>query len=1017
MEGFSSSKVFTSEDIRGFPGLPQPSGHDAPVPKHVRKALRLVGRLANGLPSFNKAAGKVVWVYGETLRSFGRATLAPPPTLISYKNLEKASHLVDWYSNTIQLVDNLCIQGSYGVKFGQILSFVLPEILSKDVQSTFLGFLWALAELGEMENYCKWSTAYFWAKNLYQKELPPTPTQFEGKPFVTKYVFPGATKFAQCISQLRRDGKERFSLREGLARFGKDLYMTKNASLPVDEAFIKRNLEKHEKILTQPHEDPLTEETWKSMQKELSVLLDEILGPVPEDEDLIEHVDYYPKYDKELGAVVQLPYTYHTIGRDSYLERPAPSRLPSFGASYKSGRHMGGACGEILRDFHDIKGDLPEPQPGYLVAFAKYPGRETRHYPVYSTHDPDLYREAEKASRQRAYREHCDAFVVPLLEAFKVRTITKGDADMYHLARRWQKIIHSRVRRHPSCRLIGQPASSAYLSQIMGNSPLFGWERQKGQGFIVSGDYESATDLLHPELSRFCQQGISQRLRIPLEDQDVLLKCLTTHLLQYEKDGPMKPQIWGQLMGSPVSFPVLCLINLAATRLSYRLRLLHLKEAPHPEKYEDYPMVVNGDDILFWALDQEHYDIWKEITRQCGLKFSLGKNYTSRDVAIINSEMYLWKSTNYKSKKFRQMTGPQTLFHQVPAINSRLLAGTSRSSAGSKSQFGVANFHKYNKSFLADFLKTSGIPVTEWFDIKGKMLTNMRVHLSKVPLLENQIKECLKAHTGRLISQFSEDEDYAKWRKTLESRQEALLKQGAGDLIRSEKPSLRDQTLLDSFRTTQMRALHHFRHVHERRDKDTPLYVAQCFGGLGFIPPDDHRFTLAELVEVEVFGREPKLAQKWVTRQSPKFASPSFMAAISGEIRDLSESLEITKIKVRENGDWDYDTLRHHAQEEKFYESSLLTGFIDVDSVIVSDLQKQEAVDHNSRIKRSFGCRELTRTAEQLRQEAKDLGYLDSETRLMERDGKEYVDTILDKSIRFSDLVPDRFVVPEPKLE
>jgi len=49
-------------------------------------------------------------------------------------------------------------------------------------------------------------------------------------------------------------------------------------------------------------------------------------------------------------------------------------------------------------------------------------------------------------------------------------------------------------------------------------------------------------------------------------------------------------------------------------------------------------MRVNGDDIGFIA-DEETYATWKYVTKVCGLEFSLGKNYTSRDFLIMNSEM------------------------------------------------------------------------------------------------------------------------------------------------------------------------------------------------------------------------------------------------------------------------------------------------------------------------------------------------------------------------------------------
>ena len=128
-------------------------------------------------------------------------------------------------------------------------------------------------------------------------------------------------------------------------------------------------------------------------------------------------------------------------------------------------------------------------------------------------------------------------------------------------------------------------------------------------------------------------------------------------------------------MGSPVSFPVLCLINIAATLVSYEIRL-----GLDYVDLSQIPICVNGDDVLFWAVDQEHYDIWKQVTAKCGLKFSLGKNYTSRRYAVINSELYRFKGDR-KEELAGQFARPALLFNEEPCINSRLLAGSCRSSA------------------------------------------------------------------------------------------------------------------------------------------------------------------------------------------------------------------------------------------------------------------------------------------------------------------------------------------------
>jgi len=91
------------------------------------------------------------------------------------------------------------------------------------------------------------------------------------------------------------------------------------------------------------------------------------------------------------------------------------------------------------------------------------------------------------------------------------------------------------------------------------------------------------------------------------------------------------PVCRGQMMGHILSFPLLCLINKAVSCM-----------ALPPDRF----IRVNGDDVLFAASPREYRE-WEIHTKNVGLKKSVGKNYYSRDMAMINSEVYLWsKSTN-----------------------------------------------------------------------------------------------------------------------------------------------------------------------------------------------------------------------------------------------------------------------------------------------------------------------------------------------------------------------------------
>jgi len=100
----------------------------------------------------------------------------------------------------------------------------------------------------------------------------------------------------------------------------------------------------------------------------------------------------------------------------------------------------------------------------------------------------------------------------------------------------------------------------------------------------------------------------------------------------------------GQLMGSLLSFPLLCLVNmtlyLAATKFT--------RPRPnHGEKDTYSDVIINGDDILYIGVtytkdepDYENCDNWSRhssIGERLGLKMSPGKSFRSRTFAQINS--------------------------------------------------------------------------------------------------------------------------------------------------------------------------------------------------------------------------------------------------------------------------------------------------------------------------------------------------------------------------------------------
>jgi hypothetical protein len=203
--------------------------------------------------------------------------------------------------------------------------------------------------------------------------------------------------------------------------------------------------------------------------------------------------------------------------------------------------------------------------------------------------------------------------------------------------------------------------------EFWGNSNSF---RYCPSDFWVSGDYAGATDSLklpytlaafdavRDELLNQCMCERSSELSFLKSYLAYIRKLLEPHILWYNDKGealtkhcqdlgvPIVDRMIlgnssyiaveqrnGQLMGSPISFPFLCLINIVCYWKSlnaYVGRYVPLRMLP---------VLVNGDDILFRS-SKEHYALWRMEIAEVGFVLSLGKNYCHTEYLTINSELF-----------------------------------------------------------------------------------------------------------------------------------------------------------------------------------------------------------------------------------------------------------------------------------------------------------------------------------------------------------------------------------------
>lgn len=243
-----------------------------------------------------------------------------------------------------------------------------------------------------------------------------------------------------------------------------------------------------------------------------------------------------------------------------------------------------------------------------------------------------LYKELGKKDRP------LNCTIQAVLEPLKVRVISKGEALPYYYVKDIQKDLHTAMRGMDCFRLIGRPLSPTDLWDLKDNPVCVG----SGRLEWFSIDYSAATDNLSASLSReimlYLTRNLDERSRL------IALKVLAPHKCHYPDIGKLlgrkdefpklDPVVQknGQLMGSILSFPILCLANLG-------LYLDLIREDPRPLREKLAGVLVNGDDMLYVApasLWSEHIAAGKAV----GLEMSIGKAYHHPVLASVNSTCY-----------------------------------------------------------------------------------------------------------------------------------------------------------------------------------------------------------------------------------------------------------------------------------------------------------------------------------------------------------------------------------------
>jgi len=231
----------------------------------------------------------------------------------------------------------------------------------------------------------------------------------------------------------------------------------------------------------------------------------------------------------------------------------------------------------------------------------------------------------------------CTAKVYPVCEPLKIRNVTKSNCYQYALAKGLQLDIHGYLKRFFQFSLIGEPISRSndfgHIERLVQRSPY---------GGFASGDFSAATDNVKIQLTKLCFERILLRYQMMSRgNQNITTKFLDTlrnviyeHEIHYPtgygEDLEPALQQNGQLMGSVLSFPILCMINLCAYWHSVQ---------PEVDDFTDLNVLVNGDDILF-RTSPEKYKGWLDFIPTTGLFPSPGKNFYHDKYCTINSQLF-----------------------------------------------------------------------------------------------------------------------------------------------------------------------------------------------------------------------------------------------------------------------------------------------------------------------------------------------------------------------------------------
>lgn len=270
---------------------------------------------------------------------------------------------------------------------------------------------------------------------------------------------------------------------------------------------------------------------------------------------------------------------------------------------------------------------------------------------------------------------------IALPEPLKVRMITKAEAETKCL-QPLQRVLFDYLKSCPQFALTHGVSWSnnetfdeklEWIYRIEGEIKAILGKSNPGELWL-SGDYKSATDEFPLSVTSALVEGILDF--IDHEPTRAWLRYETgAHVIRYPHL-PDGHQTSGQLMGSLISFPLLCFLNDFIIRRS----------GFEPGKY-----LINGDDVVARGTS-DAINQWRCDAPKVGLSLSLGKNFIDPSFCTVNSQLF-WEGEVLHTGK----------------VSCQTRYGKSLSRCFSETQF----YYGTEERILREFVRRNIIPLRE----------------------------------------------------------------------------------------------------------------------------------------------------------------------------------------------------------------------------------------------------------------------------------------------------------------